>query len=227
MVKPSRVFLLHAYFYSMKPISEAFADVWPEAETLNLLDESLYADVGEDGSIPASIESRLRQLFRHCELSGADGIVFTGSTFGAVVEATRASVGVPVLKADEAVAEYAVQMARNILIMCTARRALPVIRAGLEAVARKAGVDRTIAGVVVEGAKQAIDRGDIATHNGLILEQAKAAKDFDAIIFGQASMEPALASAAPDLARRIMTSPRASAMKMRTLLTAPSTIGAA
>lgn len=213
-----RVVLLHAYYYSMEPISRAFADVWPEAEIINMFDESLYADLTTDGVFPPGIDARVTSLFLHCELSGAEGIVFTGSSFGPVVERTRHAASVPVLKSDEAAAEYAVASAQSILVLSTARRALPVLLASVEAAAKQQQVERQITGMVVPGAKDAIERGDLVEHDRLIVEFTQAAGAFDAIIFGQVSMEPALTAIPPELAQRIITTPRAAAMKMRSLL---------
>src|SRR3546814_3168507 len=48
------------------------------SEVFNLLDESIYADIGTDGAVPPPVAERIVNLLRHCEISGADGIVFTG-----------------------------------------------------------------------------------------------------------------------------------------------------
>ncbi len=214
-----RIFLLHAYFPSMAPIVRAFNDIWPEAEVFNLLDESLYADIGPDGNVPAPVADRIANLLRHCELSGADGIVFTGSTFGPVIEKIRKAVSIPVLRSDEGAAEAAVLVGRSILILSTAERSLPVTQRSLDIAAAQAGVRPLIAGKVVEGAKAALDAGDLAGHNSLIRQAMNNADGYDVVVFGQMSMEPALEGAAPDVASRIITTPRASATKMRSLLT--------
>jgi Asp/Glu/hydantoin racemase len=213
-----RIILLHAYIHSMAPIEKSFQDAWPEAQTLNILDESLYADISEDGDIPPSIKPRLTNLFRHCELSGADGVLFTGSTFGPAVEEARRESAIPVLKSDEAVAERAVGMGERILLMCTARRSGAVVFANIEAAAQAASVQRRIDWMVVAGAKEAISRDDIAEHDRLIAEAAAAVKDFDVIIFGQFSMAAARERLPAELASRVLTSAESAALKMRNLV---------
>ena len=141
----TRIYLLHAYRYSVAPCEEAFARLWPEAEAVRLLDEGLYADAGADGSLPSNILPRLNSLFRHCVLSGAKGIVFTGSTFGPAVEAAKDGIDVPLLKADEAMSDLAVRSGKRILMLATAKRAMPVIRRNLENAAQAAGVTRSLA----------------------------------------------------------------------------------
>lgn len=217
-MKP-RIFLLHAYRFSMAPCEEAFKRLWPEADAMRLLDESLYADAGADGSLPANINCRLAGLFRHCEVSGAHGIVFTGSTFGPAVEQASKGVTVPLLKADEAMAELAVSKARRILLLATAKRAIPVIRGNLEAAAKAANKMPKMSEVWVEGAQAANNAGQAAEHNQLIAEAAmKHGAGFDAIVLGQMSMAPAKAVMPLDVAARTVTSPDASVVKMRLLL---------
>ena len=41
----TRVALIHALSHSVAPINEAFARDWPEALRMNLLDDSLSADL--------------------------------------------------------------------------------------------------------------------------------------------------------------------------------------
>jgi Asp/Glu/hydantoin racemase len=218
MPDQKRIFLLHAYFPSMAPVDRAFREIWPEAAVFNLLDESIYADISPEGDVPAAVCDRIASLLRHCELSGADGIVFTGSTFGPTIEKIRNCVAVPVLTADEGAAEAAVLAGRSILILSTAARSMPAVRRGLENAAARAGVQRIITEQVVEGAKAALDAGDLAGHNRLIRAAVDDANGYDVVVFGQMSMEAALDGAGPELASRIITTPRASASKMRSLL---------
>lgn len=217
-MKP-RIYLLHAYRYSVAPCEEAFARLWPEAEAIRLLDEGLYADAGADGSLPANIVPRLNGLFRHCVVSGAKGIVFTGSTFGPAVEASREGIDVPLLKADEAMSELAVRQGPRILMLATAKRAIPVIRRNLENAARAAGVTPELGEVWVENAQAANNAGRAAEHDGLVAEAVKKnAAGWDAIVLGQMSMAPARALLSADLMSRVLTSPDASALKMKALL---------
>lgn len=215
-----RIFLLHAYRFSMAPCEEAFARLWPQAQAIRLLDEGLYADAGADGSLPDNIVPRLNSLFRHCMLSGAAGIVFTGSTFGPAVEAAKGGITVPLLKADEAMAELAVARAKRVLLLATAKRALPVIRGNLDRAAAAAGVRPEIHEVWVEGAQAANNAGRGAEHDALIATSAEQnGGGFDAIVLGQMSMAPARGVMPEEVAVRVFTSPDASALKMRAALT--------
>ncbi len=213
-----RIFLVHPYFPTMAPIDAAFKKAWPEAQTINLLDESLYADVPADGTLAPVLFERVATLLRHCEKSGADGIVFTGTTFGPAVEAARPYIKVPVLRAEEAMAEEAVMRGEHILLVCTAKRAMPIIRGSLEAAAARNGVARPIKELWGKGAKDAIVDGARDAHDRLIANEVEGAADFDVIVLGQISMVPACAYLSPAIARRVMTSPDAAVARMRALV---------
>ena len=212
-----RIILVHPYAPTMAPIIEAFARLWPEAEVLNLLDESLYADVGADGVLAADIFDRISALLRHACASRADGVIFTGATFSPAVEAARASLGLPVLKADEAMCEAIAACRGRVGILCTAKRALPVIRAGVEAAA-KGGPIPQIEEICVEGAKDALVEGDDARHNRLIAAAMAKLDGYDMLALGQITMAPARSLLSPERAARVLVSPDASVRMIRRLL---------
>jgi Asp/Glu/hydantoin racemase len=213
-----RIVLVHAYLPSMAPIAAAFAAQWPAAQVVNILDEAIYADVTPDGTMREDVPARVASLLCHAERSGADGIVFTGSTFGPAVDQAKSQLRVPVLKADEAMAEGIVACAVKTLIVCTARRALPVIRANIEAKASAAGRNFEIVELWVEGAKDAIVAGDFDTHDRLIAAAVQAHADVEVIAFGQLSMIPSRALLPAEIAFRVTTSADASVARMRALV---------
>jgi Asp/Glu/hydantoin racemase len=214
---PKRIFLVHPTLLAMPPVDEAFKTLWKDAQVLNVLDESLYADIPHDGKLAPEIYTRLANLFRHCELSGADGIVFSGSTFGPAVDEARKGVKVPVLRIEEAMMDEAAGRGGSILLVCTQKRAQPVVRGTLDAAAKHAGKTIAITELWVSGARDALNAGDNDKHDRLIAEQSAAAGEFDQIVFGMMSMAPAKAKMPPALARKVLTSGEAAVARMRKL----------
>jgi hypothetical protein len=214
-----RIFLVHPYFPTTGPIHAAFKRDWPEAEILNLLDESLYADVPADGTLSPALFERVAVILRHCENSGAEAIVFTGTTFGPAIEAPSRDMKIPVLRAEEAMAEEAVRRGTRILLACTAQRAMRVVRDSLEKAAASAGRSPEITELWVSGAKDAIVGGAMEPHDRLVAKDIEAAADtFDVIVLGQISMVPARAYMSPALARRVIASPEAAVARVRALV---------
>jgi len=215
---PKRVFLVHPTPLAMPPVDEAFKTLWPQAQVLNLLDESLYADVGANGELTPALYARVANLFRHCEASGADGIVFSGSTFGPAVEEGRKGIKVPVLRIEEGMMDEAVARGGSILVVSTQKRAMPVVRATLDASAKRAGKTPAIKDIWVDGARDALNAGDTDKHDRLIAEQSAAAGDFDTVVLSMISMAPARAKMPPALAKKTLTSGECAVTRMRKLL---------
>lgn len=219
MAKSRRIFLVHAYQPSIAPIVSAFLNGWPEAVVLNLLDEGIYADVGADGVLSESVAKRVTNLMHHAYDSGAEGAIFTGATFGPVVDAARHNIPIPFLKADEALCEELAKQDGRIAILCTAARALPVIRAGIEAAAAKAKRPTPVVDEIhVAGAKEALIAGNAPLHDRLIAQQLQKLEGYEAIALGQISMTGARDLLPPDLAEKIYVSPESSVRMLRQLL---------
>ena len=77
-----RVALIHALKHSIVPIEESFSRLWPDAILMNLLDDSLSANLARDGHLTAGMTDRFLALGRYAASTGADAILFTCSAFG-------------------------------------------------------------------------------------------------------------------------------------------------
>src|SRR5881628_3906798 len=99
-----RIALIHALAHSVEPINTALARDWPEATRMNLLDDSLSADLARSGQgLDASMHERFQRLAQYALDSGANGILFTCSAFGPCIDAVaRRHPSVPVLRPNEA-----------------------------------------------------------------------------------------------------------------------------
>ena len=105
-----RIALIHALKHSIAPIEAAFAQSWPQARLMNLLDDSLSADLARGGrGLDAAMHERFQRLAQYAVDTGAEGILFTCSAFGSCIEAAaRQHAPLPVLKPNEAMVEEAV-----------------------------------------------------------------------------------------------------------------------
>ena len=162
-----RIALIHALRHSPPPIEAAFARLWPEARLMNLLDDSLSADLARHGrGLDATMHERFARLAQYAVDTGAVGILFTCSAFGPCIEAVaRAHAPMPVLKPNEAMIERASAQARRVGLLSTFAPTLASMPAefpsSVELVPRLA-----------EGALAALDRGDRALHDRLVAQAA-------------------------------------------------------
>lgn len=210
-----RIVLIHPYRPSMAPIEAAFHALWPEAEVYALLDETLYADVAVDGTMKPGMAERIGTLVDHAVMSGADAVVFTGSTFGPAVDQARRGISIPVLKADEAMAIHAAQRGGEALLVCTAPRALPVLVANLETAAQEVGTKVSLSTLVVSAAKAALVAGDPDAHDQLIVDAIMGTAPPTTLMLGQMSMGRVAAMLPPALGAIAVTSPEATVRHLK------------
>jgi hypothetical protein len=162
-----RIALIHALKHSIAPIEASFAQAWPDARLMNLLDDSLSADLARDGRLTETMTGRFLSLGRYATGTGADAILFTCSAFGPCIEAVaRAHAPMPVLKPNEAMIEQAAARGRRIGLLATFAPTLASMPAEfpqpLEIVPKLAA-----------GALAALDRGDRAEHDRLVTEASR------------------------------------------------------
>jgi Asp/Glu/hydantoin racemase len=207
-----RIAIIHALRHSPPPIEAAFREAWPEAGLMNLLDDSLSADLARDGKLTPAMTERFLTLARYAAGTGAQGILFSCSAFGPCIEAcARDLAPLPVLKPNEAAIEEAVGIGRRIGLLATFPGTLasmpPEFPPGVEVVP-----------CLADGALAALDAGDVAAHDRLAAEAAVALKGCDAVLLGQFSLARAapLVQAATGLP--VVTTPGSAVRKLRRLL---------
>ena len=207
-----RIALIHALKHSIVPIETSFARLWPDASLMNLLDDSLSADLARDGHLTEAMTGRFLSLGRYAVDTGADAILFTCSAFGPCIEAVaRAYAPIPVLKPNEAMIEQAAARGRRIGLLSTFAPTLRSMPAefpdSVEVVPKLVG-----------GALAALDRGARAEHDELVADAARDLRDCDLIALAQYSMAPAAALVAEASGRPVLTTPDSAVLKLKQLL---------
>ena len=173
-----RIALIHALAHSVEPINQAFARHWPEATLVNLLDDSLSADLARNGrGLDAAMHQRFARLGQYAVESGAEGILFTCSAFGPCIEAVaRAHPQIPVLKPNEAMVAEAVEAAEGTEEGDT----LGLIASfgpTLQSMPAEFPPGQRLELALAEGALEALNRGDGARHDTLVAAQARLLQD--------------------------------------------------
>ena len=207
-----RIALIHALRHSPPPIAAAFRELWPQASLMNLLDDSLSADLARTGRLTPEMTERFLTLSRYAKNTGADAILFTCSAFGTCIEAVARDLApLPVLKPNEAMIEEAARLGKRIGLLAT-------FPGTLTSMAGEFPKDVTVIPKLAEGALAALDRGDSEQHDGRAARAALDLADCDVIALAQFS----LARAAPRVALAtrlpVLTTPHSAVKKLRRLL---------
>jgi Asp/Glu/hydantoin racemase len=202
----------------MQPITQSFERLWGDAIVFNFLDDSLTDDLKSSGGKVDALTTRFGELAKYAVGTGAQGILFTCSAFGAAVEAARAAVEVPVLKPNEAMIEEAVAIGTRIALVATFEPALAPITAEFHKYADTIGTSVTLQPFLVNGAWDAIQAGDKPTHDRLIIETCATAADWDVVCFAQFSMTAAQPAAENAAGRPTLSTPDSAVKKLKALL---------
>jgi Asp/Glu/hydantoin racemase len=207
-----RLALIHALRHSPPPVEAALAELWPEAQGCNLLDDSLSADLAREGALTPAMTARFLTLARYAEGSGARAILFTCSAFGPCIEACAEALAIPVLKPNEAMIEEA-QRFRRIGLLAS-------FQPTLDSMPREFPAHVEVVPMLAEGALAALDAGDGAAHDRIVAEAARRLRGVEAIALAQFSLARAAPAVAAATGLPVLTTPHSAIAKLKRLLSA-------
>lgn len=222
MSKP-RIGVISPIDVAFPTIADAFAQLWPEAEAINLLDASLYADfINDDMTLPDPMPTeaydRIATLLRYSRDCGADGIIFCGSVFGLLVEAGREGIDVPVLTSYEGMIAAAFAEGTRLGALATTQSTIDCLSADVARYAEAHGIEYTITGRVADGAFERLLDGDRDGHDDLIVAAAETMTDIDCLMLGQFSMGLVPKKISPVAGRPVFTAPHTAVAKLKSLI---------
>jgi Asp/Glu/hydantoin racemase len=217
MARP-RIVLLHATPVAVQPITSAFKALWPEADTVNLLDDSLSPDRARMSELTDVMIERFVSFGRHSRFLGADGILVTCSAFGPAIEQLAREVTIPVIKPNEAMFAKALKAGKRIGMLATFKPSIATMEAEFDEFVTRDGVSSSLRTVLVEGAMDSLRAGDAATHNRLIADRAPVLGDVDAVMLAHFSTSIALEAVQSRLVQPVLTAPETAVRRMRELV---------
>lgn len=208
-----RIALIHALRHSPPPIEAAFRAMWPEPVLMSLLDTSLSADLAAEGKLTPAMTERFLTLSRYAVGTGADGILFTCSAFGPCIEAVAAEFApMPVLKPNEAMIEEATAHHTRIGLLSSFPGTLASMPAEFPAHVQ-------LTPMLAEGALAALDAGDVAEHDRLVVEAAKRfGPEVEAIALAQFSLAHCAEAVAQATGKPVFTTPGSAVRKLKAML---------
>jgi hypothetical protein len=219
-----RIALIHAVAVAIAPVEEAFQRLWPEAERMNVLDDTLAVDRALTAELTPEMTARICALADYAVKNGANGVQFTCSAFGAAIDAAARQQACPVLKPNAAMFEDALACGNRIGMVATFEPSVARMRAEFEEAAAEAGRDAAkIEILCVPDAMLALRAGDVTRHNGLVSEAAKRLTHRDAIMLAQFSTSVAAGTCRAAIDVPILTSPDAAVLKLKGILARTST----
>ena len=219
MSKKPRIVLLHGTPVAVEPIQKSFASRWPEAEVVNLLDDSLSVDRAKDHDLTPRMFERFMELGGYAQRIGADGILVTCSAFGPAIERMTRELPMPVLKPNEAMFKAAMTRGQRIGMLATFAPSVLTMTEEFDEFVRATRSKGTLKTIVVDGAMDALRKGDAKTHNELVAARAPELGDCDAIMLAHFSTSRAAELVGATVSVPVLTAPDAAVDRMRSMVT--------
>ena len=213
-----RIALIHAVSVAMAPVHDAFRQLWPAAECIDILDTSLSRDRERDGELTAAMVGRFLLLAKYAEDNGAAGILFTCSAFGEAIEAAASKARVPVLKPNEAMFEAALAAGKRLGMLATFEPSVAGMEEEFRDLAGAVGSPATLSSLCVPGAMKALQSGDAAEHDQLVAIAAPRFADCDAVLLAHFSTSRAAAAVRAAVRCPVLTAPGAAVTKLKGML---------
>lgn len=170
------------------PVFDALAgEAHPGLELRHFVREALLERAGREG--PKAVADEVRALLDAAVAEGADAVLCTCSSIGAVAESAGAAV--PVLRVDRPMAAAAVAAGPRITVLATVSSTLAPTRALVEEEAHRSGREADVRTLLVPDAWSHFQAGDTLAYASAVARGADGVTDADAIVLAQASMTPA------------------------------------
>ncbi len=210
-----RIALIHALSHSVDPINTVMAEQWPNAIRMNVLDDSLSADLAGSGQgLDAAMHQRFLDLSDYVVATGVHGILFTCSAFGPCIEAVKARhPHLPVFKPNEAMILEAESHTQQIGLIASFSGTLQTMPAEFSA-------ETQVQTALVAEALDALNRGDVAGHDAAVLAAAQGLEQAgaQAIALAQFSMARAAPLVRQHVSVPVFTTPESAVRALKRAL---------
>ena len=220
-MKGIRVALVSSTRAVFGPMEAAFRDVFPEAQILHLLDETLIEDFQREGGLSAHSRRKALQMALIAQEAGADGILVTCSTLSPSVDDFRPFLGIPIVKIDEPVIEEVVQKAEKIGLVATAETVLKSVEPLVTKKARDLGRKISVRPFIKGDVWPLLQKDPEGFYRAIAEAATEAAKDCQAVILTQVSIAPGRDYMEEKLRKRVYASPPYAVQAIRKILLNP------
>jgi hypothetical protein len=213
-----RIVLIHAVTVAIEPIQSAFAESWPEAEIVNLLDDSLSPDRAKAETLSPALSERIVELGAYAGKLGADGVLYTCSAFGEAIEIAARKSSWPVLKPNEAMFDAALARGGRIGMLATFLPSVASMEREFDEMRAIRGVAAELRTVCVPEAMVALKQGDALRHNAMLAEAVSQLGRVDTILLAHFSTSRAHAAVAAATTASVLTSPGSAVTRLKSIL---------
>lgn len=185
-----RVGVVHTFLYSVEDLKAQFREQLPEAEMINIIDDSLLEEALANGAVTPAIISRMCDYYQNLQALGCVCALNQCSSVGEASDIAGKTVSMPIFKIDRPMARKAAELGEKIAVIATACSTVEPSSRLVESEAARLGRRVQVDRCFVEGAYECLLKtGDKQKHNEMVVAKVEeAAKDHDVIVLAQGSM---------------------------------------
>ena len=185
-----RVGVVHTFLYSVEDLKAQFREQLPEAEMINIIDDSLREEALANGAVTPAIISRMCDYYQNLQELGCVCALNQCSSVGEASDIAGKTVSMPIFKIDRPMARKAAELGEKIAVIATACSTVEPSSRLVESEAARLGRRVQVDRCFVEGAYECLLKtGDKQKHNEMVVAKVEeAAKDHDVIVLAQGSM---------------------------------------
>ena len=183
--------IIHANVITVTAIRPFIEKYIPEVTIMNLADDTIQRDniAAGVGIIPKVNYYKFTQYARNLQEAKVDMILLACSTFNHAAELARPMIDIPIAQIDRPMMEAAVRNGAKVGLLATLATTVPSSERLLHTAASEAGKSIEVKTIFCGNAFEALNKGDTAAHNKILLEAiAKLSGNVDSIVMAQLSM---------------------------------------
>ena len=184
-----KVAIFHTGSATLASMTEITSRVMPETQVMHIIEESMINDVRGSGGVTPQISARIMAYVTAAEKAGCDVFMTACSSVGAVVEACQFATPMRLIRIDQAMAEEAVGLGKNVAVLATVATTLAPTLELIRRTAIEQGKDIEIKETLMPEAFDHLLAGEMDQHDAMVLAGLKAALGVsDVVVLAQASM---------------------------------------
>lgn len=200
--------IIHTTPVTIEPLKELATKMIGDCEIINLVDDSILPQLSKNGGNIQEIAHRWESYAKVAEQLGADCILNACSSIGELVSYTQPKVSTPIVRIDDAMAEFAINSAEKIGVAATLETTL---KPTLELLKQKASDKKKTVEfepILVATAYQKLIANDKEGHDlDLSVALRDLAKKVDIVVLAQASMARVVSTFPIEEQSQFVTSP--------------------
>jgi len=199
--------LVHTTRLVIDPVHQAITGAVRNCNVNHVLDEGILRRLTALGRITPEIVDWLTRMVASTESAGADLAVVSCSSLSPCVNEVRSRVGIPVVKVDEPMMEYALQNGHNIGLLMTNPTTEQPSQLLFREVSERLGTDAVLIPRLCPEAFVKLNSGDLEGHDREVVENVEDLLEYtDLVLLAQISIARVRQRLAQGVRQRVLSS---------------------